>query len=208
MAMYITRTLQREENNGYPVVLNGSTFVDVVKNQDWLVLFHASWCRDCKVFMPIFMNVSSEVYPLMKTAMIDCVGNEDICKFTDVQHFPQLKLYRNNSYSNYNSSYDSEGVLRYIQQISSIKASSFIQSIINRNGTYSLRDTRYGGTVTAPATNNRNDIRIFILSHCLLSLFLSISLLYKYLSSRNLPARPHTTLPVEITDSSMEKTSV
>ena len=55
----------------FPMVLNESTFVERVQNQEWFIMFYASWCPHCKHFMPEFKRIGKSMFPEIKFGLVE-----------------------------------------------------------------------------------------------------------------------------------------
>ena len=55
----------------FPMVLNESNFVERVKNQEWFIMFYASWCPHCKNLMPEFKRIGKKMFPEIKFGLVE-----------------------------------------------------------------------------------------------------------------------------------------
>lgn len=82
-----------------PLEESFDTKSDKLVNKPSLILYHASWCGYCKMFLPEwekFQKYAQENLPNLDVKSIVCEGkNENICKQKGVMGYPTVKLYKN-----------------------------------------------------------------------------------------------------------------
>lgn len=87
------------------VDLTAETFMDAVKDSNWLILHYSPMCPHCVQYMPWYLGFAKEQAKAQKDpsklqfkiGRVDCVKYwQELCGNLNVEYFPDLKLYHNN----------------------------------------------------------------------------------------------------------------
>ena len=87
------------------VDLTPDTFIDAVKDSNWLILHYSPRCPHCVQYMPWYLKFANEQAKAQqdpsqlqfKIGRVDCVKYwQELCGNLNVEYFPDLKLYHNN----------------------------------------------------------------------------------------------------------------
>jgi thioredoxin 1 len=82
------------ENSNGVITLNEKTFDDQIKHGVTLVDFWATWCRPCKLQLPINESVSAELAGKAAVCKIDVDQNKTIAERYNVQSIPTMIIFK------------------------------------------------------------------------------------------------------------------
>ena len=115
-----------------PVHLSARNFLDEIVNDQWLVMFFDKDCSASKKLLPIFEQVSQEVFGDAFGGQIDCSDktNHQICHLFDVSAYPQIRLTRDGLYWKFEGGHDSQSMTWFVDMadtLSKNKAFKFLE---------------------------------------------------------------------------------
>mmetsp|Transcript_30763 Transcript_30763/g.52034 ORF Transcript_30763/g.52034 Transcript_30763/m.52034 type:complete len:498 (+) Transcript_30763:36-1529(+) len=112
-----------DDTTGNVVVLRGTSFADLVLNndKDVFVEFYAPWCGHCKALAPIWEELGEhfEDNSNMIIAKMDATANEIEVDGVEVESYPQLYLFPANDKSNpihYQGERELEGFVSFLEE--------------------------------------------------------------------------------------------
>jgi len=125
-----TETAQAEDTTGDVVVLRGSSFADLVLNndKDVLVEFYAPWCGHCKKLAPTYDEVGRRLKNVnsVRVAKIDATANEIDVPGLSVRGYPSIYFFKGNDKANpvkYEGGREADDFIEYISSNSHNKFS-------------------------------------------------------------------------------------
>lgn len=115
--------VEADDQTGSVVVLRGTSFDDIVINndKDVLVEFYAPWCGHCKKLAPIYDELGDKYSKNTNVviAKMDMTANEIDVPGVDVKGFPTLFFFKGNDKTNpmsYDSGRDLESFVKFLDQ--------------------------------------------------------------------------------------------
>lgn len=74
--------------------IDASRYEIVSKNENCLVVFGASWCKDCVRIEPFLKDLSEELASLVKIYKVDSRQEEELSASLNIRAIPTLIFYR------------------------------------------------------------------------------------------------------------------
>ncbi|MCE3047284.1 thioredoxin family protein [Helicobacter kayseriensis] len=75
--------------------IDASQYEAVSKNENCLVVFGATWCKDCVKIEPFLKDLSEEFASLVKIYKVDSRQEEELSASLNIRAIPTLIFYRN-----------------------------------------------------------------------------------------------------------------
>lgn len=104
---------------GRPVDLGGQTFDKFVARSGLPVVvdFWAPWCGPCKMFAPIFSQVSAEFNTRFRFAKVDTEAEQHLAAQHGIRSIPTLAIFRNGKeLARMSGALDAGGLKRWLAQ--------------------------------------------------------------------------------------------
>lgn len=100
---------------GHPIALNAHTFSSTVARNNVLVLFHTSWCKNCRPVREVFERLSYELRREdVLVATLDAESQRTVAHKESIRSFPSVYLYRHGERDRYEGNRKYEDILRFI----------------------------------------------------------------------------------------------
>lgn len=87
----------------------------------WLLTFYAPWCLFCKDMDPAYYEVAAELKSMgseVRVGRVDATTNKGMAKEFRVEHYPAVKMWKDNSKFSYQGPRTKDGVLDFALRVS------------------------------------------------------------------------------------------
>ena len=95
ISIYVYRKFLKEREVGVEKIDAGTFNKNVIENRETAIVdFYADWCMPCKVFSPVFEEVSGDYEDKVKFYKIDVDKEADLAAGFDVMSIPTVVFFQ------------------------------------------------------------------------------------------------------------------